>query len=162
MGSIETGATASTVRYKRAFSVVRIKTHLRSRMWSYSLSDLAVLSIERERSMNLPKLDLINTNASTMLQKLRNCMYENYLAQHVTKPTWQNNILDMVFSRRKFTTNNCCMRYEAPLGRSDHVTLIFRICINHNKEHYLKNASITYWWKLADWQMFNKTLRTSD
>ena len=69
---------------------------------------------------------------------------DSFLVQHVVKPHFRGNqtanVLDLVFTNEREMINT--IKHEAPVGKSHHQTLLFKLRCNMEKSYTTATATI--------------------
>ena len=83
-------------------------------------------------------------NLESQEAKFMNCLQDNYLYQHITKPTRTRgtdraNVLDLIISNDENITD---LEYQSPLGKSDHSVLVFQYNCNVMLKDSVKEISM--------------------
>ena len=92
----------------------------------------------------------LNHPASLFMEAIR----DSFLVQHVVKPTHYRgdqtaNVLDLVFTNEQEMIDN--IRHEAPVGKSHHQTLLFKLRCNTEKKFH---DSYRYSFAKGDYDQF--------
>ena len=94
-------------------------------------------------------------------QKFIDCIQDNYLYQHVTKPTRirgtdEPSLLDLVLTNEEYQVSD--VRHHAPLGRSDHSVISFKF------QCYIEKASTQtkYMYHKGDYESMRESLIQSN
>ena len=91
--------------------------------------------------------------------KFLECTQNNYLAQHITKPTRVRgtdtpNILDLLLTDDERIIRN--IEYHSPLGKSDHAVLNFEILYYSRVQQYKK---LKYYFDSANYEVMKREIR---
>ena len=108
---------------------VKLKTNLQTICEEQSFTHLLICG-----DFNLPEIDWENeispTNPNCVSYRFMEAIRVCFLTQHVTKATHKRgdqraNILDLVLTNEEGMVDS--VSHEAPLGKSHHCTLIFKV-----------------------------------
>ena len=76
---------------------------------------------------NYPMIDWVMQDSAGPGMEFLDVVQDNFLWQHVDQATRGDNILDLVLSTERNLVED--LRVTAPIGRSDHVTVQFELCL---------------------------------
>ena len=82
---------------------------------------------------------------------------DNFLWQHVDQATRSENILDLVLSSERNLVEN--LRVTSPIGRSDHVTVQFELCLEF---HGGRGVNLGFDYRRADYMRILEKLDGKD
>ena len=85
------------------------------------------------------KWDSESTESNTVEDKFIENIRDNFLFQHITKPTRgrlgnKSNMLDLIFTNEEGMIED--VTYESPLGKSDHAVLLINQMLYRNNNLY--------------------------
>ena len=113
---------------------------------------------------NYPKIDWKNTiNCTGIENRFVECLQENFLQQHVTKPTrnvfgQKSNLLDLILTNDdSFVTD---IEHIAPLGKSDHDVLLVTLNISKNFKKNTKKPKYNFF--KTDFDAFKKYISDTE
>ncbi len=98
-------------------------------------------------------------NESAEEFKFLDCIQDNYLTQHITKPTRVRgtdtpNLLDLLLTDDEKIIRN--IMYQSPLGKSDHAVLTFEILCYSKVQQYKK---LKYYFDSANYQAMKRDFK---
>ena len=82
---------------------------------------------------NYPMIDWEMQDTGGPGKEFLDVVQDNFLWQHVDQATRGDNILDLVLSTKRNLVED--LRVTAPIGRSDHVTVQFELCLEFRGGH---------------------------
>ena len=82
---------------------------------------------------NYPMIDWVMQDSAGPGMEFLDVVQDNFLWQHVDQATRGDNILDLVLSTERNLVED--LRVTAPIGRSDHVTVQFELCLEVRGGH---------------------------
>jgi len=116
------------------------------------------------RWVNGTGINTVTSRSTNFDDKLLQRADELFLYQHIDQPTrhrddQHHNILDHVYTKDKSHISN--IDYQAPLGKSDHVVIVFELALNANKPNPEQHTP-KFNWNRGDYDAIRDSLGSID